>query len=208
MNAIAKPYRDERREGIVAIAREAFMAEGYAATSMSAIAARVGGSKGTLYNYFKSKAELFGAVIQDDCVTGQATLFDLDSAGGDIEKILLTLGRRFLRLLLSDEVIAVHRIVVAECARFPELGMAHFEAGPRQGKERLRTLFAQAMSDGRLRQADPARAAEHAIELILAGLYRRRLWNIGPMPTEAEIDANVDAGVAVFLAAYGPQKNV
>ncbi|HUO21648.1 MAG TPA: TetR/AcrR family transcriptional regulator [Caulobacteraceae bacterium] len=205
MNAIAKPDRDERREGIVAIAREVFMEEGYGAASMSAIAARVGGSKGTLYNYFKSKAELFGAVIQDDCATSQAALFDLEAAGGDIEKILHLLGGRVLRLLLSDEVIAVHRIVVAECARFPELSQAHFEAGPRQSKERLRALFVKAMDEGKLRRADPARAAEHAIELILAGLYKRRLWNMGPMPTDADIDANVEAGVAVFMAAYGPK---
>jgi AcrR family transcriptional regulator len=205
MNAIPKPYRDERRGGIIAIAREAFMAEGYSATSMSAIAARVGGSKGTLYNYFKSKAELFSAVIQDDCDTTQEALFDLESAGGDIEKILRTLGQRFVRLLLSEEVITVHRIVIAECARFPELSAAHFEAGPRQAKERFRALFSRAVAEGKLRPADPARAAEHAIELMLAGLYRRRLFNHGPMPTEAEIDANVEAGLAVFMAAYGPK---
>ena len=52
-----------RRETILEIARDMFFTEGYAAVSMSAIAARLGGSKGTLYNYFASKEELFSAVM-------------------------------------------------------------------------------------------------------------------------------------------------
>ena len=202
--AIAKPARDERRESILAIARQVFMEEGYATASMSAIAARVGGSKGTLYNYFSSKAELFSAVIIAQCDTGQAALFDFAADQGDMTGALTALGRRFIRLMLSDEVLAVHRMVVAESIRFPEIGEALYEAGPRRGKEKLAALFAKAMADGRLKVADPHRAAEHATELIMGGLYRRRLWNVGPRPTEAEMDASVDAGVAVFMAAYGP----
>ncbi len=172
---------------------------------MSAIAARVGGSKGTLYNYFRSKAELFGAVIRSQCDAEQAVMFALEDAQGDLVKALTTLGRRLVRVMLSDEVITIQRIVVAESARFPELGEAYYEAGPRQGKERIAALIAQAMKQGQLRQADPGIAAEHAVELALAGLYRRRLLNVPPAPTEAEIDANVDAALAVFMAAYGPQ---
>ena len=47
--------RDARRQAILDIARESFVTDGFAATSMSAIAVRLGGSKGTLYNYFRSK---------------------------------------------------------------------------------------------------------------------------------------------------------
>ncbi|MEO6377128.1 MAG: helix-turn-helix domain-containing protein, partial [Caulobacteraceae bacterium] len=57
--------RDLRRQAILNVACEAFLAEGYAAVSMSAIAATLGGSKATLYAYFRSKAELFAAVMED-----------------------------------------------------------------------------------------------------------------------------------------------
>jgi TetR/AcrR family transcriptional repressor of mexJK operon len=60
-DVVLKDRRDKRREAILDVARSVFSEEGYAATSMSSIAARLGGSKGTLYNYFKSKEELFGA---------------------------------------------------------------------------------------------------------------------------------------------------
>jgi AcrR family transcriptional regulator len=198
---IAKPQRDLKREAILNIAHQVFMEEGYAAASMSAIAARVGGSKGTLYNYFRSKAELFVAVIQSQCEVHHNQLFDVPEQ--DTRKFLTELGRRFAHMLLSDEVITIHRVVVAEATRFPEIGEALYEAGPKRGKLRLQAYLKQAMDEGRLKKADPERAAEHAMELALSGMYRRRLWNVGPPPTEAEIESAIAAGIDVFMAAYG-----
>ena len=40
------------------------MEHGYQGTSMSRIAAAVGGSKGTLYSYFQNKEELFAAYME------------------------------------------------------------------------------------------------------------------------------------------------
>ena len=57
--------RDFRRAAILAVARTAFFAHGYGATSMSAIAATLGGSKTTLWSHFRSKEALFAAVIDD-----------------------------------------------------------------------------------------------------------------------------------------------
>ncbi len=198
---IARPQRDDRREAILAIALKVFMEEGYAAASMSTIAARVGGSKGTLYNYFRSKAELFVAVIQHQCEIQQSQMNDVDEE--DLRAYLCQLAGRFARLMLTEEVLTIHRIVVAEATRFPEIGQALYEAGPKRGKARLVAYLRQAIAEGRMKPADPERAAEQAMELSLAGMYRRRLWNVGPPPTDAEIDANIEAGVATFMAAYG-----
>ena len=196
-----KLQRDDKRETILSIARQVFLEEGYAAASMSTIAARVGGSKGTLYNYFRSKAELFVAVIQNQCEINQAEIFDMPHS--DLRTYLTQLAGRVARLMLSEEVISMHRIVVAEAVRFPEIGEALYEAGPKRGKARMIAYFNQAIAEGRLKPCDPGRAAEQALELTLAGLYRRRLWNVGPPPTEAEIDANVEAAIDIFMTIYG-----
>ena len=54
----------ERRDKILEVASEVFRENGFEATSMSQIAALAGGSKGTLYNYFPSKASLLAAVVE------------------------------------------------------------------------------------------------------------------------------------------------
>ncbi len=199
---IAKPQRDHKREAILSIALQVFMEEGYAAASMSNIAARLGGSKGTLYNYFRSKAELFVAVIQNQCDLHQQQMYDVPDQ--DLRAYLFQLAGRFARLMMSEEVMTIHRIVVAEATRFPEIGAALYEAGPKRGKARLVAYMKRAMEEGRMKQADPERAAEQCMELALAGMYRRRLWNVGPSPTDEQIDATIEAGVDTFMAAYGP----
>jgi AcrR family transcriptional regulator len=195
--------RDARRQSILAIARDVFLQEGYAAASMSAIAAKVGGSKGTLYNYFPSKEALFAAVVREHCAQKQAELWAMDLETENVAETMTVLGRRVIRLMLSDEVLAIHRMVVAECTRFPEIGEALYEAGPKQGKLPLINYMKGCIEQGLLKPEDPERMAFHAGDLVMSALYRRRLWNVGPVPTEAEMDANVEAAVKVFMAAYG-----
>ena len=74
--------RMERRRAIVAIARDHFFEHGYAGTSMSAIAAALGGSKGTLWSYFRSKEELFAAVV-DDTATSVRSQLDVSGSSDD-----------------------------------------------------------------------------------------------------------------------------
>ena len=56
--------KDNRPEEIVAAAFEEFAAKGYAATKVEDVATRARVSKGLPYLYFKTKEELFKAVIR------------------------------------------------------------------------------------------------------------------------------------------------
>jgi TetR/AcrR family transcriptional regulator len=53
----------EKQERLLRIAKHAFAEGGFAATSVNAIAAAAGISIGTLYKYFRSKEDLFLAII-------------------------------------------------------------------------------------------------------------------------------------------------
>jgi len=55
--------RVERRRKILSAAREVFGTRGYAATRMDDIASAAGVGKGTLYQYFKGKADLFMTLV-------------------------------------------------------------------------------------------------------------------------------------------------
>ena len=192
--------RDHRRSKIVLAARELFQKHGYAAVSMSLISARVGGSKGTLYNYFDSKEQLFAAVVEEHCQKFQVFL-DVDPTGLALADLLQQLGRGYIELMLSNEVLAFQRLAAAESARIPTIGRALYDAGRRRGHERLTALFATLASEGVLRSDDPARAASQFMDLCVGDLLARRLWaldNISP----AEVQANVDAAIATFTRAW------
>lgn len=56
---------DEKRQVIFAAAREVIVERGFDAAKMDEIAARAGVGKGTLYNFFASKEELFLQLVLD-----------------------------------------------------------------------------------------------------------------------------------------------
>ena len=196
--------RDERRDAILDVARDCFLSLGYAATSMSAIAARLGGSKGTLYNYFKNKEELFAAMMERQCAHLQEALFDMASAGDNPRQRLTHYGRNFLETLMSPQPLAIHRLVVAESDRFPELGRAFFESGPRLVMARMGDYLADLMDQGVLRRADPLIAAQHFKDLAMSGVYNMRLWGVIDDLTAEEYDEQIERGVDTFLRAYAP----
>ncbi len=195
--------RDERRAAILKIAHDAFLSEGYAATSMSAIAARVGGSKATLYNYFPSKEDLFRAVVQDRCELVTALLDQGRLEGGDFRTVLTKFGERFVTLILSEEFVRTYRMMMSEAMRFPEIGRAFYEAGPKQGAHRVGEYFATAIEAGELKRDDPDMMAQNFLDLCLSRLHFRRLWNVTPAPTAEDVRANVARAVSIFLAAFG-----
>lgn len=201
--ARVKPERDEKREHILKVAYAAFLSDGYAATSMSSIAARVGGSKATLYNYFSSKDELFAAVIDEKCRDFQGIFLEVDVETADFRKLLTQLGERLLHMILRDDSIATFRLITAESARFPELGRAFYRSGRQRGKQMLAEFFARAQKAGKLRLGNPQDMAVLFVESCKGELVLLKAWNVNPKPTEKEIKANIATAVTVFLAAYG-----
>ena len=197
--------RDRRREAILQVAEAVFSDEGYAAASMSTIAAKLGGSKGTLYNYFKSKDELFAACVQEACgkITGDTFCLLLDDSQ-PVDAVLQRLGESFLGHIYSDWAVNSFRVIVTESRRAPELAQAFFAAGPAVGRERLAGYFERAVRRGVLTASDCGRAAEHFLGLCRGDVHFRLILNLIGKPSPDAIRDDVAGAVRVFMAAYGP----
>lgn len=191
-----------RRESIIRTAHAAFLADGYAATSMSSLAARLGGSKGTLYNYFTSKEALFIAVVESKCEEKLAFIYDGELDGRPFRDGLAAIGTRFLGFVLSEESIATYRLVTAEAGRFPELGRALYENGFKVGVGKLAAHLDGAVAAGDMKPCDTRIAAEQFFELCKSGIHHQRLWNVTPPPSPDEIAAHISRTLDVFLKAY------
>lgn len=113
---------------IVAAADHEFQSKGYAGTSIMTVAQRAGVSTKTLYKLVATKAELFERTIQDRI--GRFLLDVVDDVSDDLdpraalEHILFAFGV----LTLSPETIAITRLVISECERFPEVARAFYQS--------------------------------------------------------------------------------
>src|SRR5262252_6994677 len=102
-----------KRRQIVDGARRVFLAQGFDAASMGEIARTAGVSKGTLYVYFKSKEELFAAIVANECRAQAQQIFDLDPQDHDVGAVLSRLGIGYVEFLVRPGTIAPFRTVIA-----------------------------------------------------------------------------------------------
>jgi TetR/AcrR family transcriptional repressor of mexJK operon len=192
-------------QAIMDAARDVILEQGFGASSVDAIARRAGVSKATLYAYFTSKAELFGAMIERACRTNFARLFADDLDHDDVARGLTQIARDFAAVLLTPSSLAVNRVVMAEAVRFPELGRAYYEAGPALIIGAVTDYLMAANAAGKLSVPEPRLAAEQFYGMIRSDLYMRMILRIEGGAGTQSAEAAADGAVRTFLAAFAPR---
>jgi TetR/AcrR family transcriptional regulator, mexJK operon transcriptional repressor len=183
---------------ILDAATAAFLAEGYAATTIEAIARASGVGKRTLYARWSGKPALFRAVSE------RLMARFLSNAGDwvepdDLPTALNQAAERILAVALTPEAVALHRLLIAESARFPELPLMMRQAGADAGTARIVALLDRAVVRGDLPARDTSLAAEQFLHLVLAGPQRRAL-GLGRKLDDQQSQAWGQAAVALFLS--------
>jgi AcrR family transcriptional regulator len=201
--AAAEPQT--KAEAILAAAEGAFLAGGFGAVSMDAIARAAGVSKATVYAHFAGKEELFGAVVADLSQRrfGGFSAEALDPR--DIACSLATIAVRFLDLILSPEAIALNRILIGEVTRFPALGEVFWEAGPARTRVQIEALLRRAAAVGSLDVPDARLAAEQFLALARGEIHQRYLLRLADPGGPAMLAAAAESAVATFLRAFRPR---
>jgi TetR/AcrR family transcriptional regulator, mexJK operon transcriptional repressor len=180
-----RPTAEERRtreNEILTAALSVFLRSGYGASTVDELAAAAQVTKRTLYTYYGDKAGLFAAMV-----TQLAAAVSLDAASHDT---LETLAARIVSRVHSDELVGLHRLVIAESTRFPELAQILHSSGDARHIARL----AEHIRAERGPASEPL--AEPLFSLLLGEKHRRRLLGIDPAPTPAQAAAHADAALA------------
>jgi AcrR family transcriptional regulator len=184
------------RELLVAVARERFTNQGYAATSIEDIVQRAGVAKGALYHHFSGKDTLFRAVyeaVQADVVSAvMAAALAAQEPWAGVRAGLSA----FLDACLDP---AFRRIVVLESVSVlqPEVregGIEHVEL------PMLRTVLTPLLASNVL----PGVAAEPLAHVALGGLYGAALFiarSPDPDTARREVDVVLDTLVGGLRAA-------
>jgi AcrR family transcriptional regulator len=190
-----------KRRQIIDGARRLFLAQGFDAASMNAIAHEAGVSKGTLYVYFKSKEELFEAIVEEQCAKQGEQIFTF-SSNENVESVLTRVGVEVVRFLCRPGGVPPLRAVIAIADRMPELGAKFYLAGPARGIASLKAYLEEQVAAGVLKPHDCEIAAAQFIDSCLSLTFKPMLFNYAGPPAEQQIDRVVCMAVRAFMAAY------
>lgn len=194
--------KQTRRDAIVQVAAHYFLDHGYAGTTMSGIASALGGSKGTLWNYFPSKEDLFVAVMDQLTQAFQERLSLILNPRHDPMAALQRFCREFVSRTTSPEGIALYRLVTSEANRFPEMGRIFHDRGPAVTQRELAGFLERAMDNGLLRRHHgPTEAARQLMDL-LAGSRQNLMIGVDDAITPAQINGDVSRAMDMFMRAY------
>jgi TetR/AcrR family transcriptional regulator, mexJK operon transcriptional repressor len=197
-----RPTRAEAlrlRRRILEVATQLFLAEGYESTTIEAVAARAGISKRTLYHRFEDKSALFTAVVHDiiEQIRPPAGVPLIE--GANLHEVLHRLASMILRAALAPPALALHRLIMAESARFPELARAvNGDSSTREATTLIGDLLARDLRKSRLSAEHRMFAAEQFIFMVVT-VPQRRAMGYGVPMTAAELDAWADMTVGLFL---------
>jgi len=99
-----KEKKADTKKFILDIARSEFAAKGYYATSMTSIVKSTGLSKGAIYWHFKSKLDLFSAVLREQINNTKSIIFSSDSSmkNQGLKEFFLEKGEQLIDYHLSN----------------------------------------------------------------------------------------------------------
>jgi TetR/AcrR family transcriptional regulator, mexJK operon transcriptional repressor len=181
-----RPTASERRAReaeILAHVLHVFLHCGYGASTVDDLASAAQVTKRTLYTYYGDKAGLFAAMVTELAAT---VSFDATSDDDTLE----VLAARIVSRVHSDELVGLHRLVIAESARFPELALILHSSGDARHIARLAEHIRAECGPA----SEPL--AEPLFSLLLGEKHRRRLLGIDPAPNAAEAARHARAALA------------
>ena len=192
----------KRRRAMIEAAYSLFIERGYGSVSVDDIIRVSKGSKSSLYKFFGSKEGILKAVVEslaDDMLREIHLEFP---SGKTPREALNRIGMVLVDLALSENAINQHRHAVSHARVFPDVAKLWYESGPKRTFDGLADFLEKETAAGRLRIADPGRAALLFAGMIIFHENMRLLVGL-PRSKKSELKEMVSEAVEVFLAAYG-----
>jgi TetR/AcrR family transcriptional regulator, mexJK operon transcriptional repressor len=202
MNAPSHIKKGRKFDQVIEGARSVFMREGYEGASVDVIARDAGVSKATLYSYFPDKQHLFLAVLETECAQQAEVEFLADTGDLTVDETLHVICKTLITFFLSRFGQDMFRVCVAEAQRFPALGRAFYESGPKKWGRKIARYLDSPKARQSLEVPDSLLAADQLAQLCRADLMLKVLFGIEKDPSPEEIDRIAAEAVKTFLARY------
>lgn len=146
--------KEDRPAEITEAALEAFAEKGYDATRVDEVARRAGVSKGLLYLYFKTKEDLFKAVIRSFVSPRiDALIGNIEGTELSAEEFLRGPFLTFAKSIPKSPVRILIRLMISEGPKHPDLVQWYWDNVVSRAIEALRSLIRKGVHGGEFRKS-------------------------------------------------------
>ena len=167
--------KEDRPAEITEAALSAFAEKGYAATRVDDVAKRAGVSKGLLYLYFKTKEDLFKAVIRSFLSPRIDALIDnMENTDLSAEEFIRGPFLGFAKAVPNSPVRVLVRLMIAEGPKHPDLVAWYWENVLQRAIGALRKLIHRGVDNGEFRRT----ALDEFPQLLAAPVFMSVIWKI------------------------------
>lgn len=187
---------EDRGPEIARAALDLFVTKGFAATKLEDVARAAGVSKGLPYLYFKSKEELFKAVIVEAIGEPLIRANDrVDAFDGTTEDLLRDLVAKF-REFAESPLGGVIKLILAEAGNFPDVARFYCSNFDLRGRELFAKVLRRGIARGEFR---PVSDVEMTAILLAQPLAMHSVWLRSLAPYDASLPADSDRFYAAYL---------
>lgn len=208
---VGRPRRGtgaERIDSLFAVATRVFVRDGYGGSSIDKVASEAGVSTRTIYERFKNKADLLGAVITRLVDRDMSTVLSPDELDRmEPRQALTVIGQTLTGRARNPDCSALFRILAKEAQRFPELAAKMREHGKARLDNAVAGYLRGQVRRGALRLPDPDRAASLFLQMMCGELHECLLFGSETDMAKLNFEAHVDMVVDIFLNGCGPRND-
>lgn len=188
--------KEDRPQEITAAALQAFAEKGYAATRVEEVAKRAGVSKGLLYLYFKTKEDLFKAVVKSVVVRRVDQLIgSIESTDLSSEEFIRGPLSSFLKQVPGSPVAIVIRLLISEGPRHPDLVDYYYENVVAKGLAAITGFIERGVDRGEFRKS----VLTELPQLFLAPVMLAIIWSIIFKSRELDTDKLIETQIDMLL---------
>lgn len=147
--------RPVSRDALLAAALELFLERGFSATRVEDIARRADVGKGSIYLHFRTKEELFQAVVDAGLLSRLEQAEQL-SAGfsGSATELLQTLLNNNLLEFWGSASSGIPKLVIAEAEQFPDIAADYYRRITVRTRRILERILQRGIDQGEYRLMD------------------------------------------------------
>ena len=188
--------KEDRPKEITAAALDAFAENGFAATRVDDVAKRAGVSKGLLYLYFKTKEELFKAVVKSVVIRRVDRLIEnVETTELSSDNFIRGPLLSFLQKIPGSPVAIVIRLLIAEGPRHPDLVDYYYENVVSKGLAAISAFVKRGVDRGEFRQS----AVSDLPHLVLAPVMLSIIWGIIFKDKQLDTDTLIETQIDMIL---------